>query len=183
MTGYLPDYKVLESILLLQSSLQAAPDEERLQGMLARGLIDIPSVSGCLVTIDDNKIGAGIFSENQDGSLSDEIGKTSNSSQESINICINTIHRQYGHISIFTENRDQFEFYKHLVDNTANLVALFIENKRNSTFLADINANLEKQVRERTADLRDKRTSPETYQPDAFSHSQHQQITCCGKGH
>lgn len=158
---------MLGRILLLQSALQAAPDEERLAGMVVRGLTEIPGVSGCLVCV-EGKV-AGRSTQNAQPASACPAKPTGNGAfggcaadcplkmgrQGLRRFVLRTSQSEYGAVFLDLEDREVFEPYAPFVDNTTHLISLHIENQRNAKALAEANQRLEAEVLERTAALRE----------------------------
>ncbi len=131
------DPGVLGRILLLQSTLNVAPDEERLCEMMVHALEELPGVAGCKVFIQG------------DADLANSLNG------RRFRYLLSTSERQYGSIDLCVADETAFDPYDAFVGNTANLAALYIENARNAQAVRQINRTLEAQVAERTAALSD----------------------------
>lgn len=162
-----PDPQVLGSILLLQSTLHAAPDEDRLADMLAQNLSALPGVREALVCISGSAVAA-------DETCSRRLRpypEASNNADSPFLACppecpieqerkwprlaMRTDKCEYGAAFLDIDDADVFAPYEPFVRNTANLVALFIENRRHEKELETVNATLDKRVDERTQELRE----------------------------
>jgi PAS domain S-box-containing protein len=157
------DSVVLGRILMLQSTLQAAPDVQRLMEMIVHGLIDIPGIEAIGLCVE----GAISQSDGCEVIRCPAVSNGANTSCEPgtdrcafpVNsgwqkIVLQTPRREYGRLFMKKANEATFAPYAPLINNTANLVALYIENDRNATNLADMNRELDEKVRQQTQQLR-----------------------------
>ncbi|MBN2294692.1 MAG: PAS domain S-box protein [Pirellulales bacterium] len=163
-----PDPGVLGQILLLQSTLQAAPDERRLMEMLTHGMTTLPGIVGCVACIEGSTV---IIQDGHEIPSFAVCPSTSKNTPVSFSCCadscpfmsdgdwkryeLHTSHRTYGMIFLNVRDRKYFEPYEAFAGNTANLVALYIENNRSVAELSELNRSLEEEVRERTVQLRE----------------------------
>jgi len=158
---------VLGRILLLQSTLQAAPDEERLGKMVARGLADLPGARGCAVCIggeihrrDFRKVPLPLscpVKEGDGNGFADGCAhRCPLDGMEGIErFVLRTIRSQYGALLLEVEDEEALGPYLPFMANTANFVAMHLENARNLEALEEANLTLEAQVEERTKALRE----------------------------
>ena len=144
----LPEIAMLGNILRLQSSLQSAPGEERLAETVARGLKDLPGVSGCFVCIegkvhvppggvqppepcspgpDDRKVAFGGCPEDC------PLGRNAGLKR----FDLRTGRSVFGALFLAVAEESSFEPYSPFVENTAEVVALHIENRRNAKALSE----------------------------------------------
>ena len=140
----------------MQGALQAAPDETRLAGMVAHGLSGLPGVEACVVCIQ----GALQCAESRQSPHGPAASPAASSGCP--NPCpyreedgwrrleLRTHRQEYG--ALFLKARDPEAFWPYLpfAANTANLVALHLENNRSAAGLQSLNRGLDEQVRERT---------------------------------
>ncbi len=159
-----PEAEVLGRILLMQSALQAAPDERRLAEVLVHGLEAVPGIAWSVLCIDRR-----ISATAGDAALPAAC-RTSHEKREPSDCCrvrcpmrsdnsthwfaLKTNRRVYGCLMLRTADQSAFEAYAPYITHTAGLAALHIENSRISAELRSLNLNLEAQVAERTASLR-----------------------------
>jgi len=164
MTGETPlDPAVLGRILLLQSSLPAAPDERRLMEMVAQGLSSVPGVTECIVCIEGTAVRQNGATDTEDCARCPARGETvlkgcgescpMSEEPECHRTELRTMRFNYGSIVLRRGRADRFEPYASFIGNTANLVALYIENNRNAIQLADINRGLDAEVVRQNRDL------------------------------
>ena len=159
------DSSVLGKILLLQSSLGAAPDETRLAQMLSRALAELPGVSRCVVCIESlvrasSPEDAGprppdpVCTRNPDaffeGSTVDCPLERSDATRR---FALRTARREYGATLLEIHDGSALSPYEPFVASTMNLAALHIENARNARALEDLNRTLETRVQKRTKSL------------------------------
>ncbi len=136
------DPEILGRILLLQNAMQVAPDEERMFELIIEGLSCIPGASSCSVKLEGNH-----YPPDQ------EVNAVTNSDHSTHHFPLNTIEHRYGKITFAVSERDIFELYEPFIKNTANLIALFIENWRYQNQLKSFNEQLEARVADRTEEL------------------------------
>ncbi|PHR97212.1 MAG: hypothetical protein COA78_27900 [Blastopirellula sp.] len=159
------DPAVLGRILLLQSTLQAAPDEQRLLEMIVSELVTLPGVADCVICV-EGKI------TTQSKSIECELKPTTlaNGSVECGNTCLEsdresweriklrTIRHEFGTIYLHINKHESFAPYLPFVSNTTNIVALHIENDRNAEALNHLNRDLDALVKEKTKQLSESET-------------------------
>jgi len=159
---------VLGRILLLQSALQAAPDDNRLAAMVVRGLEKLPGVTGCVVCVEGNLHGldAGgaenvwacpnrpVDAEGGFSGCTDDCPSKSRRGRP-YRFGLQTSRRTYGGLFLEIEDETAFAPYSPFVDNTANLAALHIENAGNAKALEQANRGLESQLLELTAEIQE----------------------------
>lgn len=163
-----PDPSVLGHILLLQSTIQAAPDEKRLAEMLTRGLAALPGIHHAVVCIG----GCAFVSAKHGTQELFPYGAASKNPKAFLENCpvecpieqergwpcfpLSTSKCKYGAFFLECGDLTVFTPYEPFVTNTANLVALHIENTRHKTALGILNVDLERQISERTKTLRER---------------------------
>ncbi len=158
----------LERILLLQSSLHAAPDVERLKEMVSHELSAFPGVSDCRMSIErravDRVNAKSTEKRNSSGKAVRRLKATkvgANGSNKLVTgpnwhvleLC--TSRRKYGSIHLRMDDPEAFAPYAAIVNNTVNLIALHIENSRTAAELNALNCDLDEQVKIRTQQLRE----------------------------
>ena len=159
---------VLGKILLLQSSLPAAPDERRLMEMVTHGLLAFPGVKGCAVCVEGV---ATLVQDSQRAPHHDTCPIATTCATSSFTGCdsdcpiasddswerfdLRTERRNYGAFFLSIENEVSFAPYLPFVGNTANLLALHVENSRTSQELNALNLGLDEQVKIQTEQLRE----------------------------
>ena len=161
------DPLILGQILLLQSILQAAPDEERLAEMLKHSLAELPGIGEVTACIHGIAGGGGkhccAISRHyptqtiEKNFLFRGCPEDCPIEREPKWMCFPLITSKCKYGSLFLECVDHTAFlpYEPFVTNTANLVSLQIENTRHQSALETLNTKLESQVRERTETLRE----------------------------
>jgi PAS domain S-box-containing protein len=154
---------VLEDVLVLQSALQAASDDERLLGMVTRGLGAIPAVEACATCVD----GAVRWSDGRPAHRCPTLAPHGRPVPGACDRCLftrqdgwralgmRTVGAEYGTVFLQVQKYSAFSPYLPLVSNTVDLVALRLEHNRTAAELASLNRGLEEQVRERTRQLRE----------------------------
>ena len=130
------DHRVLADILLLQAALQASPDEANLLATAAQGLRCIPGASDCRAYVEETLPSTAEFDNGRRFALA-------------------TQSAHYGDIFFVVTDPPVFDLYAPYIRSTANFVALWIANRRHQAKLESFNEQLEHQVTERTAALRD----------------------------
>jgi len=152
------DPAVLGSILILQSSLQAAPDNKRLSELVCYTLTNLPGIHAAAFYLDDLLV-AQDFS-NPDHNISWPENRELDPEPKGIEelaqseLSVRTHKLEYGCILLAVSDQKEIQDYLPYFENTANLIALVIENRAQEKSLQDINANLEEQVRQRVKSLK-----------------------------
>ena len=131
------DHQVLADILLLQTALQAAPDENRLLSTVAEGLSCVPGAGACEVLTEGTSCSPRCNAET------------------ARRYALSTQAACYGEMCFFITDPHTFARYEPFILGTANFVALWIENRRHQAKLESFNERLEQQVNERTTALRE----------------------------
>jgi len=136
------DPAILGRILLLQSGLQAAPDERRLAEMVARGLGSLPGIAECFVCLDGGVFRSGAAAN---GGLPDACRQALAASQtpdgcpRDCPLCsasdrwchvLQAGLQTFGVISVRSGDSAWLQAYVPFLANTANLVALQLLNRR-----------------------------------------------------
>jgi PAS domain S-box-containing protein len=168
-----PDPEVLGRILLLQSTLHVMPTEERIGDFICKGISDIAGVSVAALCLDGSIVSKwppkvkGIPEppqlcyepeEHEQKTVTDaDCGANcSLSSEVSLQVLpLITPKHNYGALLLKFESEEEFALYHPYLENTANLVALVIENRRQEADQRQFNVELERQVQEQTAYLAD----------------------------
>ncbi|MBI5832757.1 MAG: PAS domain S-box protein [Armatimonadetes bacterium] len=123
---------MLGRFLMLQSGLQAAPDESRLADMVSSGLGGVPGVRSCTVVLDQGRPAVG---------------------DDSITVALRTARAEYGALVLEVGDAAALEPYLPYVSNTANLVALHLDAERAARELARLVDSLDSEVRLRAGEL------------------------------
>lgn len=137
-----PDPAILSRILLLQSALHVAPDLTRMGDMYCSSLPIIPGVTGVVFfseekivaissSLGEGKEGRNLFSENH------WVESFPNNSFERIHLATST--SEYGFMKIIISDEPGFAVYRPYIQNTANLMALIIENRERTAELSESN--------------------------------------------
>ncbi|GJM24452.1 MAG: hypothetical protein DHS20C16_08670 [Phycisphaerae bacterium] len=164
----LPDSEVLGRILLLHSSLHAAPDTQRLMEMVARELSAFPGVAECKACVDGQIVRAsGLGARVEQSSCPNAMHGFKTPTSGCPSACrsdgqeawqtfeLRTTRRHYGTIYLLVDDQVAVAPYVPFASNTANLVALHIENARTAVDFNALNCELDRQVKERTRQLRE----------------------------
>jgi PAS domain S-box-containing protein len=169
MSESLSDIDILSRIMLMQSTLHVLQDESRLGEFICHGMTIVPGVGGVCLCLEGKMIAVSdpaiknVFSELDKHSCGEGTGdeslkggfscpRKSNVGQFT-RLPLLTSHRKYGGVFIEVIDADAFEPYRSHLQNTANLIALVIENQRNENRLKRFAGELELQVQERTGQL------------------------------
>lgn len=159
-----PNPEILGHILLLQTTLHAMPDEARLLQALMRGLSRIPEISGSAVCL-DGKIHHSNIPSITSGGICGHFHETNKSNDPCAGPCpmalsetlesipIHTGNNSYGGLIVQISDPEGYAPVAPYLLNTANIIALNIENRRTREALETLNQDLEQQVRDRTARL------------------------------
>jgi two-component system, cell cycle sensor histidine kinase and response regulator CckA len=153
----------LGDLLSLQSSLQAASDDERLLAMVTRGLARIPAVQACAACVD----GTVWWSDGRPAQRCVTLNELERPTPGACKLCLfsrpegwraiglRTLTAEYGVVFVRAAMPAAFAPYLPFVSNTVDLAALRLEHNRTAAELAALNRGLEEQVRERTRQLRE----------------------------
>jgi len=165
-SGTLPDPAVLGRIMLLQSAVHAAPDAARLSGVLLAGMSAIPGVDECFVCLQGNVTGLPDDSRAAEKRHCHALGENGPAIEYCSEHCplrkerdgwkrhlLRTSRSAQGVLQIKISSEADFKPYELFVGNTANLIALHLENLGTTARLADLNRKLERQAEERTVSL------------------------------
>ncbi len=164
-----PDPAVLGRILLLHSGLHAAPDTKRLIEMVAYELAMFPGVSACTTCVDgqvvrmkrsDTRAEFAELSVAAHGYESPTVSTGTflppdDDDEDWLTLELRTARRHYGAIYLHVHDSDAVAPYIAFAANTANFVALHIENDRTTVEFNELNRDLDRQVKERTHQLRE----------------------------
>jgi PAS domain S-box-containing protein len=158
--GGMLDPAVLGRILVLQATLQAAPDETRLMEMVASGLSGLPGVGACTICVDGILRAADRWHECQpltDHRPDEDPRRACGQLPEQgwHRLELRSARSAYGWLFLEVRDATLLERYLPFVSNTANLVALRLETARSAAELAALNRRLDEQVREQTLQLRE----------------------------
>ena len=163
----LVDSAVLARILLLQTALQAAPDEQCLIEMVAHEVTSLPGIIDCMLCVEGKTVRMGSPLQSP---IHTACSTTSANTETPFvgcgdecpagytswkRIALVTSRRDYGAIFLHVEDAKAYATYSAFINNTVNLVALRIENNRHAAELNALNRGLDEQIRERTAQLRE----------------------------
>ena len=166
------DPSVLGKILLLQSTLHAAPDQRRLAQQACHALGGLGSIAKIAVCINSDVCEAqgfagvggdelfSYFKQIQSGG----IGEEGIAGIDSVDFLAFQVGSQiYGGFLIVAADELEYQLYRPYISNTANLIALMVENVVQGKQLKDLNQTLEKRVEERTGDLQAERDKAQNY--------------------
>jgi PAS domain S-box-containing protein len=158
---------VLGRILHLQTALQAAPDEQRLAEVLARGLADVPGVREVVVCLMGVARASGGRTSTESlppcpaaagGQLAPFSGCPDTCPMDrgvsSPRISLESSGVDWGALFFDLDDAAAFEPYEPYVANTGNLVALCLDNARHAAALADLNRSLDERARARAEEQR-----------------------------
>jgi PAS domain S-box-containing protein len=160
-----PDPFVIGRILTLHSALQASTSEEQLAQALCRGLVRVPGIEDCAFCVGGTVIASTspertsdvaaclCKEERQEEKCQD--GCHSRRANRSARVALATRRRGYGGLLIRISNEEEYSLYEPYVDNTASLVALYLEIEKQVADLREQSAGLSLQVRARTLELED----------------------------
>ena len=153
-----PDPTVLSRILLLQSSLHAQPEEQRMAEFLADGLVRIPGISGAAVCKDGCLLGASQLEMDTPSKCREAFQAAvpnpacplpcSCADLGCVRLSLQGTRRNYGGILLKVTDETAFTVYRPFLENTANLVTLLMENREREADLRALNRSLEQQVQE-----------------------------------
>ncbi len=161
---------ILGKLLLIQSTLHIMPDEEKIASFLSHGLSEIPGIDSCIVCFYGNSNLEQLQSPYSDllfytpeclkckeiWQNSDKLNsiQCALESVEQIScIDIRTSTTLYGFLIISIRNPADFFRYKPYLENTANLIALIVENRVQQNKLQTHREELENEVINRTKEL------------------------------
>jgi PAS domain S-box-containing protein len=164
-----PDPAVLGRIILLQSAIHAQPDEEKLGEFLIAGLMRIPGVSDVLfcheghiyafkpeTAITASQICIEHFSNPVDKlTCLAECPFEPKAGGGYTRLALKGLKRSYGGILLKVDQPEEYEPYRPFIENTANMVALLLENRDQHRKMERLNQDLEAQVDWRTLELQE----------------------------
>ena len=165
--GLAPDPAVLGRILLLHSGLHAAPDTKRLMEMVAHELATFPGVAACSAYVDGRTIrverpsvqgeyAAHVTAVHGFQPASSGFGHGLGVELDDwLTLELRTARGYYGALYLHVYDEEAVAPYIAFAGNTANLVALHIENARTAIEYNELNSDLDRQVKERTHQLRE----------------------------
>jgi PAS domain S-box-containing protein len=119
-----PEAAIMEHFLRLQTSLHGIADEEGLAEATVRGLEGLPGVSGCFACIPET------------------VSRPPERDAARRRFPLRTARSEYGALFLEVADGEAFEPYSPFVANTADLVALRIENSRDAKAIADAERRL-----------------------------------------
>ncbi|MDX9753298.1 MAG: PAS domain S-box protein [bacterium] len=156
----LPDPADLGHIFLLQSTLQANTSEEQLAHSVAYSFEKITLISACTVHIHPpTSFDPGVTAAKKGNGIFINPLPTLETHAETTRAILSlaTNRQKYGQIEIQITDPSRYSVYHPFLTNTANLIALHIENNRQAVSLRLINETLENTIAERTRDLEEKK--------------------------
>lgn len=156
------DPQVLSHILLLHSSLSAAPDEQRLAGMIVHNIHNLTIVEDCALCLEGHLSLPGapepIPCTTQEGRW---LGCDANCATSCrfrtekgwLRIPLQSSHKEYGSLYLQSANQKELSRYLPFLQNSGNLIVLWLENSRIQKVLSDANILLDQQVKKRSEQL------------------------------
>jgi diguanylate cyclase (GGDEF)-like protein/PAS domain S-box-containing protein len=135
--------QTLGRLLLLQSGLQAAPDEHHAAEMAVHALAALPGVTRVAITLTGSAAG--------DVDVASAPGAPQPVQRS---FSIRTAYADYGRLRVDLADAEAFETSAPFVANTANLLALHTENRRITQHLRSANVGLGEQLGQAERDLR-----------------------------
>ncbi len=155
-----PDPKILGKILLLQSSLHAAPNERRLGEQLCYTLKSIPGITYSALYIDEQFVASEPIDSPHFPTWPlpwEEIEKCLSQNQHFKSslqlLSLRSNKEKYGYLALKIADSEELSTYLPFIENTVNFIALLLENRRQQTDLRNLNLNLEEQIVKRTKAL------------------------------
>lgn len=133
MVTLYPDAAVLGNILLLQNGIPIAPDERRIAEMAVGFLTTIPGVESLCVCLDGKVLAstASVKAGDCDAVAFDPRHDLYSEAQEGVRkFPLATPGRDYGELIFRLALAPAFDLYAPFIANTANLLALHLENRR-----------------------------------------------------
>ncbi|MDP7287465.1 MAG: response regulator [Phycisphaerae bacterium] len=155
------DPRVFGQLLLIQSTMHVMPDEPGLAQFVCAGLGKIEGFSEVRVCIEGRPTGASSILEPCGRSVCCRHGAEPTPEEpcrlakgKNIRVIpIQSPSRNYGLLWVHFASEGLGDIYTPYLQNTGNLLALLIENRRKEKVLSDLNENLESLVAERTNEL------------------------------
>ena len=160
------DSVILGQIMAAQNILFALPTRKKITDFYANLLSSIPGVKSCQVCLGNSYTQVGEIN-NQKCSICENI--TSSTDEDSLYskdifcklkllkhsyvFALDTIDHRFGFFVFIIDQPGLFELYKPFVNNLGNFVALSLENRLQKNNLQKAHDELEKKVKERTAEL------------------------------
>lgn len=158
-----PDPVMLGRILLLQNSLHAAPDEQRLAEMVIQGLTPLPGIGGIRFCLSTGVVASTMHDSGCDGTGHVE-GEGDFWAPDNcplamagavVQVFPMTISgRCYGALFVNQPLPHHFEPYIPYVTGVSNLVALYLENRRTAGHLVTANQLLKRLAQKQSAKYR-----------------------------
>ncbi|HKJ05584.1 MAG TPA: ATP-binding protein [Geopsychrobacteraceae bacterium] len=153
MTKEANELAILGRILLLQSALSIAPDNLKLGELVCYVLSEIPGVSSAVIYIEDILVSRAPSDLRKQPewppSWQDAQLIISAESDRLVSLPLQTNKKTYGQIVLVLDDHEKAHGYLPHLENTVNLVALMLENRRQAEELQELNRDLEGQVQER----------------------------------
>ena len=156
-----PDPKVLGQILLLQSAISVAANSMTMGEQTCHILRAVPGLIASALRINGKVVamaplGVAPLEVFLDRSRQDDAYLADDEALRLIEVLpAQTARAVYGALILAVSDREAFDPYVPYVQNTANMIALVVENWAQAQELQSLNANLELQVTERTKELKE----------------------------
>ena len=144
MARYQTEVSVLGQILLFQSAIYLVRDEKILAEMAVHGLSDIPGISKIQFLVEHDVLAETAVEHTPDGTQTSAGG-----AGRPMPFPLRTSKAEYGRLIFEVTDFSRFEPYAPFASNTANLIALQIENWRIDVDLETANARLSRLADER----------------------------------
>ena len=144
MARYQTEVSVLGQILLFQSAIYLVQDEKILAEMAVHGLSDIPGISKIQFLVEHDVLAETAVEHTPDGTQTSAGG-----AGRPMPFPLRTSKAEYGRLIFEVTDFSRFEPYAPFASNTANLIALQIENWRIDADLETANAHLSRLADER----------------------------------
>ncbi len=164
-----PDVDILSRVILMQSTLHVMQDEKRLGDFVCQGMTGVPGVQSAIFCLQGKLLSASspevklLYPAEVKCGCSydlkthleshDEKCLRMSDNERFVYLPLATSYCPYGGLFLEVIDEEQFNLYRPFLQNTANLIALVIENRRNQLRLTEFAADLEQQVLERTREL------------------------------
>jgi PAS domain S-box-containing protein len=160
------DARILGQLLSAQNLLFVLPDETRIAEFFSEALSSVPGIISCHVCLGNRAVpvGAGSKACRECMALRKKEGEMWvipphfscgwASRQDFRVISLNTAEHTFGFFIFQTDSSDVFEPYWPFLNNLANYVALFLENRMQKLLLEQTRDELEDRVKKRTEELK-----------------------------
>jgi PAS domain S-box-containing protein len=158
-----PDPFVIGRILNLHNALQSSAGGEHLAQAVCRGLLRIPGIEDCAFCA-----GGTVLASSSPERTHDLVARLCQEERQEdgcqakcpsrhmhrmARVALATQRRGYGGLLIRISDEDQYSLYEPYVDNTASLVALYLEIEKQAAEISDQSGRLVLLVRARTLEL------------------------------